>query len=152
MIILCLITTRNSLFFCVAAFSLFGTFVDWHYTENWGSIKTFFGHLMIKQFNNYFSWRGSWDVSGLTSLFCLFFFFFLCRSGPVWTAHCSCHLFLHELRASQQWCWPTIGWRVSSGSSRKSLRCRAWLSCWWCGTTRTRVLLKVSVAQKVGSI
>lgn len=67
-----------------------------------------------------------------------------CRSGPAWTALCSCHSSHHELQGSQPWCWPTIGWRVFSGSSQKSQRCPAWQSSWWCGTIRIRVLLRVS--------
>jgi len=90
-------------------------------------------------------WKGmdeKEDVCGLKTL-CLFPI--SCRSGPVWTALCSCHSSHREPLGSLQWCWPTIALRVFSGSSQKFLRCRAWLSCWWCGITRTRVLLRVSV-------
>lgn len=76
---------------------------------------------------------------------CFSLFLVLCRSGPAWTALCSCHLSHHGHLGSQQWCWPTIVLRVFSGSSLKSPRCLAWLSCWWCGITRTRVLLRVSI-------
>lgn len=100
---------------------------------------------MIKLFSWHIGWHGKDGISGLTSIV----FVVPCRSGPVWTVHCSCHLFLQGLRASQPWCWPTTGWRVSSGSSQKSPRCRAWLSCWWCGTIRTKVPLKVSVPRKL---
>lgn len=87
-------------------------------------------------------------MSGCSSLWKMIFFFrpVCCRSGPVWTALCSCRSSHHELQGSRPWCWPTTAWRVSSGSSRKSQRCPAWRSSWWCGITRIRVLLRVSRA------
>ena len=87
------------------------------------------------------------NITTKSSLVLMFFSLFsvLCRSGPVSTALCSCHLSHHGLQGSQQWCWPTIALRVFSGSSQKSPRCQAWQNCWWYGITRIRVLLRVSV-------